>query len=144
MDPQAAEIRRKTRVLTAAVIIFNVFGNFALSQGMHEVGQTVSLSILPYLKAMLNPWVIGGICLLALWLISQLSLLSWADLSYVLPVTAMAYVLTAILGRFVLQEDVPPTRWGGIALIVVGAIIVGRTVPRTTPEHAQDRHQVRQ
>ena len=138
MTPHTAEIRRKTRWLAAAVVVTNVLGNFSLSIGMKEVGRTVSVSLLPYLHALLNPWVIGGICLLVCWLISNLSLLSWADLSYVLPVTATAYVLTAILGRVVLVERVTTLRWAGILMIMSGAIIVGVTTPRTTPEHEQD------
>jgi len=138
MVPHAHEIRRKTRILTAAVIVTNVMGNFCLSIGMKQVGETVSVSPLPYLHALLNPFVIGGVCLLMLWLITNLSLLSWADLSYVLPVTATAYVIAAILGRVVLDEHVTATRWAGILLIMAGAAIVGRTMPRTTPEHEQD------
>jgi drug/metabolite transporter (DMT)-like permease len=133
------ELRGKTRVLTAAVIVTNVMGNFALSMGMKEVGETVTVSVLPYLRALLDPWVIAGVCLLGLWLFSNLSLLSWADLSYVLPVTSIAYVIAAILGRVFMGDPVTPLRWAGILLIVTGAIIVGRTTPRTTPEREQDR-----
>ena len=58
-----------------------------LSRGMKEVGHTVTASVLPYIEAMANPWVASGIFLLICWLVSELTLLSWADLSYVLPVT---------------------------------------------------------
>lgn len=139
MQSHSNELRRKTRLLTAAVIVTNVMGNFALSMGMKEVGETVTVSLLPYLRALLDPWVIGGVCLLGLWLFSNLSLLSWADLSYVLPVTSIAYVIAAILGRVFMGDPVTPLRWAGILLIVTGAIIVGRTTPRTTPEREQDR-----
>ena len=138
MTPQSKELRRKTRLLAITVIVSNVLGNFALSMGMKEVGTTVSFSLLPYLRALLDPWVIAGVCLLAVWLISNLSLLSWADLSYVLPVTSIAYVIAAILGRVFMGDEISPFRWAGIALIVIGATIVGLTTPRTTPELEQD------
>ena len=144
MSPQSDELRRKTRLLTAGVIVFNVAGNFALSEGMHQVGHTVTLSIRPYLLALLNPWVIAGVVLLALWLLTNLSLLSWADLSYVLPVTSIAYVITAVVGRVVMNDRLTPVRWLGILLIMTGAVIVGRTTPRTTPEHEQDLVEVEQ
>src|SRR6516165_5310493 len=108
-----SEIRRKTVVLVVVVICSNVLGNLLLSIGMHNVGATVADSPVPYLKALLNPWVISGIGLLGLWLFSNLSLLSWADLSYVLPVTAIGYVLSALLGGVVLKEDVSVIRWAG-------------------------------
>jgi len=81
MTPHERELLRKTRILSVVVILANVFGNFSLSMGMHEVGRTVTVSVMPYLRALLDPWVIAGVLLLAVWLISNLSLLSWADLS---------------------------------------------------------------
>lgn len=120
------------------VVACNVSGNFLLSIGMHDVGATVSASPMPYLRAFLNPWVISGMVLLVGWIFANLSLLSWADLSYVLPVTAVGYVLSALLGALVLKEQVTATRWIGIAMITCGAIVVGLTTPRTTPEGPQD------
>jgi uncharacterized membrane protein len=117
---------RKTRIFTALVILTNVLGNFLLSRGMRQVGETDSFSVPAYLAVFANPWVDTGVVLLALWLLAQLSLLSWADLSYVLPVTAIAYVLTALLGRMG-GESVDAVRWIGILLITAGAILVGRT-----------------
>jgi len=51
--------------------------------------------------------------------------LSWADLSFVLPVTSLGYAASAFLGRFFLNEQIAPQRWGGILLIVAGTILVG-------------------
>ncbi len=92
----------------------------------------MSVSFSRYLHALANPFVIGGIAILVCWMLLQLSLLSWADLSYVLPVTSGSYVLIAVLGAFWLHEDVSPAHWGGVALIVCGVVIVGRTTPLTT------------
>jgi len=69
------------------------------------------------------------------WLLSHMALLSWADLSYVLPVTSIAYVLVALVGRFLLHEHVSLTRWLGVTLIMAGVALVGHTVPRTTVSH---------
>jgi drug/metabolite transporter (DMT)-like permease len=72
------------------------------------------------------------VLLLILWMLSRMTLLSWADLSYVLPVTALGYVLTALMGRFFLGEHVSLGRWAGIALIMGGVSMVGDTPIRTT------------
>jgi uncharacterized membrane protein len=120
------------RRLLIVVVLSNVLGNFALSRGMREVGAIVSVSPVSYLRAVTNPWVITGICLLLVWLITQLSLLSRADLSFVLPITSLSYVLAAILGWAALNETVSPERWAGIGLITIGVSIVGRTAPRST------------
>ena len=105
---------------------------------MHRVGPLVSLSPWPYIHALLNPLVAIGVALLVVWLISQLSLLSRVDLSYLLPVTSVSYVLTALAGKFILHEPVSTARWVGIGLIVLGVTLVSRTVPRTTPRYTSD------
>jgi uncharacterized membrane protein len=70
--------------------------------------------------------------LLIVWLLSRMTLLSWADLSYVLPVTSLGYVLVALLGRWLLDERITATRWAGILLIVAGVALVGSgTAPQT-------------
>lgn len=102
---------------------------------MRDIGRTVSFSPWPYLEALANPWIAGGVVLLAVWFLSQLSLLSWVDLSYFLPVTSVSYVLTAMLGKFFLDERVSFLRWTGIGLITLGVVVVGRTTPRTTSSH---------
>jgi len=117
--------------LVLAVIAANSAGNFALRVGMQQVGRTVSLSPMPYLAAMLNGWVLAGVFLLIGWLILQLSLLSRADLAYVLPVTAIANTVAALLGAFVLYEPVSLAGWAGIVLICVGACLVAQTDSRT-------------
>ena len=61
-----------------------------------------------------------------------MALLSWADLSYVLPVTSVGYVLVALVGRFFLNEQISAQRWAGIVLIMAGVALVsgGRTTNR--------------
>ena len=126
----AAGPRFKTPIFTAIVVLTNVLGNFSLSWGMRSVGHLLTWSPLRYIQALLNPWVAMGVSLLILWLLSHMALLSWADLSYVLPVTAIGYVLVAIVGKLFLHEQVTGPRWAGIALIVLGVALVGRTAPR--------------
>jgi len=128
---QSQPLRLKTRTVIALLIASNVLGNFSLSRGLHEVGRLVSFSPWPYIHAFVNPLVVLGVLLLIVWLISQLSLLSRVDLSYVLPVTSVSYVLTALMGEFLLHERVSTGRWIGIDLIGLGVSLVVRTVPRT-------------
>jgi drug/metabolite transporter (DMT)-like permease len=76
-----------------------------------------------------------GIAMHILWLVMRMSLFSLADLSFVLPLTASGYLLTALLGRFFLHEEVTSTRWLGILLLFLGVVIAGST-PRRTLEDA--------
>jgi drug/metabolite transporter (DMT)-like permease len=50
--------------------------------------------------------------------------LSWADVTVAVPFTAMEYAFAAILAITLLQEVVPPVRWAGIVLVIVGVVLV--------------------
>jgi drug/metabolite transporter (DMT)-like permease len=130
----------KTLLFTVIVILSNVLGNLSLSYGMRHAPGSGSLEASPlgYVRVLFTPWVALGVVLLILWLTSRMALLSWADLSFVLPVTSVGYVLAAVLGRVFLAEEVPWSRWGGAVLIMTGSILVGLTPPRTIPETPGD------
>ena len=89
-----------------------------------------------HLGAFLNLPVIAGIALLIGFLSAYLTALSWADLTYVLPATAMGYIITAGMAKVLLHENVTPRRWIGILLITVGVgFITGG--PALTPQESQ-------
>ncbi len=128
MNAEAARLRIKTWICAAVVVLSNVFGNFFLKKGMPPELPTPW----SYITVLFQPWVALGVLLLILWMMSRMTLLSWADLSYVLPVTAIGYVLVALVGHFFLAEQIPAKRWAGIVLIVAGVAFVSLgTPPRT-------------
>lgn len=133
MHGQTARLQLKTRMFTALVVLSNVLGNFSLTWGLRRVGGALGISPLAYIEVLFNPWVALGVSLLILWLLSHMALLSWADLSYVLPVTSMGYVLAAVVGRVFLHEQISWTRWAGILFIMLGVWLVSKTAPRSTP-----------
>ena len=124
----------KTKLLTAFVVITNVLGNFSLSWGMKHQSVDLGLSPFEYIRLIFTPWVLLGTVLLILWLLSRMTLLGWADLSYVLPMTSIAYVLTAVLGKVFFAEQVTWQRWLGTAFIVLGIVFVGLTAANTTKQ----------
>jgi len=82
--------------------------------------------------AIFTPWVGLGVALLITWLLSRMMFLSFADLSYMLPLTSLGYVLSAVLGRFFLNEQITTERWAGTALIMIGTMLVGAGSPDST------------
>jgi drug/metabolite transporter (DMT)-like permease len=132
----ASRIRFKTRIFTIIVVLSNSLGNLLLTWGLRHWEGQLALSPLDYVRAIFNPPVALGITLLVLWLLSRMALLSWADLSYVLPITAIGYVVSAIFGRVFLNEQISWERWAGTLFIVAGIALVGRTSPKTTQEPA--------
>jgi uncharacterized membrane protein len=130
MKSEIARLRIKTLICAVVVVFSNLFGNFFMKRGM----PAELASPLDYLTVLFRPYVALGVALLVLWMLSRMALLSWADLSYVLPVTSIGYVLIALAGRFLLHEQISARRWAGIALIVAGVSLVsGGTAPRTPP-----------
>ncbi len=130
----SAHLKLKTRVTTAVVVLANVLGNFFMSLGMKRHGALPGSAAWEYIRVLFDPLVALGVSLLVVWLLSRMALLSWADLSYVLPVTAAGYVLSAVAGKVFLGEIVTPVRWCGTLLIVGGVVLVGTTKARTTSE----------
>jgi uncharacterized membrane protein len=124
---------RKYLVLVG-ITVFSTAGDSLLARGMKELG-SISLHNLPGLiLAILNPWVALGILFLLLFFSCYMSALSWADLTYVLPATSLAYVLVALVGHFRLHEEISTTRWLGITLIAAGVGLVAAG-PSVTHAH---------
>lgn len=123
--------RRIVYPLAGVVVVLNAVGNSLLRVGLSEEPAQTALSPRGYIAAFANPWVILGIGLLILWLVLEFALLSWADLTYVLPISSLSYVLIALIGVFALRESMSAIHWCGLVLILAGAAIAGRTRPLT-------------
>jgi uncharacterized membrane protein len=123
----------KTLAVLALAILANGAGNLSLSYGMKSVGPPEDWT-LSGLWAVLGtalssaPVIVGGLLLLIFFALF-LSLLSWADLSYVLPMISSCFVVSALLGNLVLGEQISIARWTGIGLVSIGVLLVGRTGP---------------
>ncbi len=134
----ASKLDLKTKLLTVFVILTNVLGNFSMSWGMKHQATALGDSPLAYIRTIFTPWVLLGTALLILWLLSRMTLLGWADLSYVLPVTSIGYVLTAFLGKYFFGEQITWQRWLGTFAIMTGTVLVGLTTPNTTGARAPE------
>lgn len=137
--PKKRRVLGKTAVVSVIVIATNVFANYALTRGLRQVGIVVSWSPWPYIHAFAQPWVAVGVVFMATWLMTRLSLLSWADLTYVLPVTSFSYVLSAVVGALYVNEQVSVLRWVAISVITLGIFLVVLTYPNTTNGSEQDQ-----
>jgi drug/metabolite transporter (DMT)-like permease len=128
---------RKYLVL-AGVTVFAAAGDSMLSHGMKQTGSISLHHLQGVIFAVLNPWVAVGIVLLLAFFAAYMNALSWADLTYVLPATSLGYVLLALVARFVLQEQVSPLRWLGIALISGGVGFVAGGPALTSHPHPEN------
>ncbi len=114
-----------------AVMVTASFGDALLSRGMGQIGPVDIHNLSLLWSALLNPYIIGGTVLLIGFFAAYMTALSFADLTFVMPATALAYVMTALLSRYWLHEHLSPYRWAGIALIVCAVGFVAGGPSRT-------------
>jgi drug/metabolite transporter (DMT)-like permease len=121
----------KTLVLVLIAGMLGGTGHVMLAKGMKTIGDLTEAptSRLGGMvgRAVTNPWVLLGVALQAAFFFMYLTLLSRADVSKILPMTAFDYIVVTLLAQLVLAELVTPARWAGIVFIVLGVFLVSRT-----------------
>lgn len=117
----------KTFLLFCSLIGGGSLGEILSAKGMQQVGD-VSLRPLVLLGAIWrmirNPYLIGGVACMAVSFFSFISLLSYADLSFVVPLTAVSYITNTLGARFFLGERISKERWMGTLLVAFGVALV--------------------
>ncbi|MGO9014050.1 MAG: EamA family transporter [Dissulfurispiraceae bacterium] len=118
----------KTFIVILLATLSAAIGETLLSYGMKRNGQ-INLAIPSQwgqliLSVVRNPYVLAGVVFLACFFFLYLAALSWADLSFVMPLTAMSYIFAAMLAKFVLREELSWFRWAGTVVITLGIILV--------------------
>jgi drug/metabolite transporter (DMT)-like permease len=108
------------------------FAQLALKAGMNRVNAELAPATFsmngPSLRALISqPFVWGGLALFGLSALVWLVVLSRASLSFAYPFAALTYVTILLFDHFVLDEQVPALRWGGVACIGLGIFLISRT-----------------
>src|SRR5262249_16753156 len=127
-------LRIKTLIMVLAMVVSAVTGDLMLKRGMSEAGavQFTGAGLGHALEHMATSgmfWL--GILFLLGFMATQMTVMSWADYSYVMPAGAFGYALQTFLAVVVLHEVVSAKRWVGVFLICIGVVLVGQTHPRT-------------
>jgi len=116
-------------VLLLAVLVFgSTGGEIAITHGMKAVGEPSRLrpmAVLKFLRRALgNGWFWAGVPLMALSFYSLLVLLSWEPISFVIPASAMSYVVGTFGAKYILGEEISVARWAGVILVCAGVALV--------------------
>jgi uncharacterized membrane protein len=113
-------------LILGLVAVCAPLGDTCLSRGMTALPAISAAHPSALIAAVFTPWVAAGIVLLIGFFASYLTALSWADLTFVLPATALGNMLVELLARFWLQENISLQRWIGVTLITVGVAFVAQ------------------
>jgi drug/metabolite transporter (DMT)-like permease len=119
--------RKKIWGLLLVGLLSEAVGFVLIKRGLSEVpafsGHSLqSLSFL--LPVITSPQVLIGTAFEALHFGVLMELLSVSDVSYIIPLTSIGYVLTPLSALFFLQEKIPTLRWIGIFLVCTGVAAV--------------------
>ena len=114
---------RATLVILVAVLASSLSNVFS-RRGMQTLGPLEDYRPAHLLRfaaaSVSNRWVLLGLAAGAVNFMLWLIVLSWADVSWALPMNAVEYAVTAGMAVCWLKERVAPRRWAGIALITAG------------------------
>lgn len=118
----------KTWVAVIFLVLIDSAGNLCITRGMKQVGEVATLQPQELLRlarrALTSPLIGLGVLCAATTFCLFLTLLSWADLSFVLPATAIGYPLNVLNAQYILKEKVTPVRWFGTLFICIGVALV--------------------
>jgi drug/metabolite transporter (DMT)-like permease len=113
----------KVVAITLIAVLAVSVGETLLTKGMKETGdgswQRQALS------AITNRYVGIGTLLMAVYFGLYMTALKLAPLSFVLPLTALSFLIGGVLAKVYLHEDINPTKWLGYLVIMAGVVIVG-------------------
>jgi len=115
-------------ILFFFIVVAGTAGELCLSHAMKSMGEIHDFSPRSLLRfagrAMRLPWLWTGISLMALGFFSLLAILSFLEVSFVVPVSALSYAAGAFGAKFFLRERITENRWAGIAIVTLGVTLV--------------------
>jgi uncharacterized membrane protein len=118
----------KTVLLLALLILCGALGDVSLAKGMKQVDALPTLRLGALLdlgsKMARNGAVLLGLLSLIAAFLTFVVLLSWADLSFIVPVTSLHFVLATLGAKWILQEHISRLRWFGTILVGLGVALL--------------------
>jgi len=103
-------------------------GELCVSRAMKTIGEVHDFRpralVRFILRAVRLPWLWVGIALMALAFFSLLAILSFRDVSFVVPVSALSYAAGGVGAKIFLGERITSNRWLGILIVMLGVTLV--------------------
>jgi len=110
------------------VVFLGTTGEIAVTHTMKRIGEVRNFHPLAMLRMLGHAFrhrvMWAGIAMMAIGFFCLLALLSWENVSLVVPATALSYAVGALGAKLFLGERVDRLRWLGVLLVVVGVALV--------------------
>jgi drug/metabolite transporter (DMT)-like permease len=110
------------------IIIAGTSGELCVARAMRQGGEIADFRPSAVLRAFSDAfrlrWLWLGVALLIAYVLALLAMLSVENVSVVVPMTALGYVVGAVGGKCFLGERVGARRWTGVLLICAGTALV--------------------
>ena len=118
----------KTALALAIVILAGSLGDVLLAKGMKRVGEIAPLRLQALAvigtSVVCNAAFLLGLLCMAVSLGAFLVVLSWADLSFIVPATSLSFVVSTLGAKWWLHERITRLRWIGTLLVCVGVALL--------------------
>jgi uncharacterized membrane protein len=116
-------------VLTLAMLSFcGALGDVCLAKGMQQVGALSTLRLRALLVLGRTMARNGAVRLALLCMIANfvtfVVVLSWAEVSFIVPATALHFVLATLGAKWILHEPISRVRWCGTILVGLGVALL--------------------
>jgi len=116
--------------LVALIVAATTVGDVLKAKGMKDHGEIheFHLGALGRLLTVLsrNRIIIASVACMAVSFFAFMALISIAELSFAVPVTAITYIFETVLARYVLKESISWVRWTGAYLVACGVALLAR------------------
>ena len=77
------------------------------------------------LRLLLDPWILAGLVAAFAAALAWMAALTQLELSRAYPLMSLSFALVLVLSAWLLGEQLSLAKAGGVALIVLGAIVIG-------------------
>ena len=118
--------RQRSLILVALCTIFGAAAQVLIKLGANALPHAPGL-IPTILSMVMNPYLFFGYSLYGVSMVLLTLALRHAELSLLYPVIALTFVWVAILSVAVFHEQLSPLRVAGIATVVLGVGVLGRS-----------------
>ncbi|HET7872471.1 MAG TPA: EamA family transporter [Terriglobales bacterium] len=115
-------------ILFFLIMVAGTGGELCMARAMRTMGEVTDFRPKALIgvvgRAVRVPWTWIGLGLMTVAFFSLLGVLAVENVSFVVPVTALSYVVGTVGGKVFLHENITKPRWMGVILVCLGVTLV--------------------